>query len=79
MDNDAIINYYVTSAAAAKETKDVQWIENICEGIQAFIASAVDPLFVSEMEQILALFGGDILSNCASHLLIVFAGVEAVD
>jgi hypothetical protein len=72
VDNDQIINYYATSVAAAKEIKDVQWIDNIREGIQAFIASAVDSLFISEMERILALIGGDILNNWAFHSLIGF-------
>ena len=63
VDNDQIINYYATSAAAAKEIKDATWIDNIRQGIQAFIASTVDTFFVSEMKRILSLFGGDILNN----------------
>ena len=63
MDNDQIVNYYATSAAAAIEIKDSTWIDKIREGIQAFIASADDHFFVSEMERILSLFGGDILNK----------------
>ena len=63
MDNDQIINYYVTSAAAAKEIKDATWIDNSREGIHALIASADAQFFVSEMERILSLFGGDILNK----------------